>query len=167
LTLLFGLAAILLQTTALPALLGKSLELNLLFGMTIWMAFYKKQLDGVLLSFLLAFGQGAMSGVPSGIYLFAGMSLYLLCWFLRDRFAPKSLFGQFGFAMALGIFYKAVLLFTLGIFVDRNFFKAQPLWLAGLEILLNAAFAPLIFLVFNRLKGFYDLFPDVVQPRRG
>jgi len=167
LAILFGLAAILLQTTALPSLLGTELELNLLFGMFIWLAFYKKTVDGVILTFLLAFGQGAMSGTLSGIYILAGMSLYLLCWFLRDRFAPKSLFGQFMFALGLGVFYKMVLLFALELFVDRNYFRVQPFLFICLEILLNASFAPLIFLAFNRLKGFYDLFPDVVQLRRG
>jgi hypothetical protein len=166
-TIFFGLAAILLQTTAAHYIFGSRLEINLIFGTIIWLAFYKNLIDGALLTFLLAFAQGSVSGTPSGIYMLAGLSLYLLCWMLRDRFAPKTLAGQFLFALGLGAFYKLVLLVSLRLFVGRYFFIAQPVGMAFLEVLLNAFFAPLIFLVFNRIKGFFDLFPDIVQPRRG
>lgn len=166
-TIFFGLAAILLQTTAAHYVFGSRLEINLIFGTIIWLAFYKNLIDGALLTFVLAFGQGAVSGTLTGIYMLAGLSLYLVCWMLRDRFAPKSLGGQFLFAIGLGVFYKLVLLVSLRIFVGGYFFSAQPLGMACLEILLNAFFAPLIFLVFSRIKGFFDLFPDIVQPRRG
>ena len=156
-----------LQTTAAHYVFGSRLEINLIFGIIIWLAFYKNLIDGALLTFLLAFGQGAVSGTLSGVYMLAGLSLYLLCWLLRERFAPKSLGGQFLFALGLGVFYKLVLLLALKIFVTGYFFSAQPMSMAGLEILLNAFFAPLIFLFFSRVKGFFDLFPDIVQPRRG
>jgi rod shape-determining protein MreD len=167
LTLLFGVFALLLQTTALHALFGNKLEINLLFGMVIWLAFYKNLTDGVFLSLLLSFGQGALSGTLSGVYILAGMSLYLICWLLRDRFAPKRLIGQLVFSLGLAVFYKLVLLLAMEIFVGRRFLGIQTLSYIAIELLVNAFLAPLIFLAFNRIKDFYDLFPDVVEPRRG
>ena len=167
LTILFGLSAIFLQTTVLHSIFKERIEFNLVFGMIIWLSFYKKTLDGVLLCFLLAFAQGALSGVLSGVYMTAGMSLYLVCWLLRDRFTPRSLSGQFLFALGLYIFYKMIVLLLLQIFAGGGYFRIQPVSCLMLEVFLNAFFAPLVFLVFNRLKNFYDLLPDVVEPRRG
>jgi len=166
-TIIFGAVSVFLETSILPSLTGAKVELNLIFGIIIWMAFYKNQLDGAILAFILAFAQGALSGTLSGVYMFAGMSLYILCWFLRDRFAPKTLTGQFLFALGLGVFYKLVLLLALRIFVGRYYTGAQSFGFAFLEVLLNAFFAPLIFMVFSRVQGYFDLFPDVVRPRRG
>ena len=167
LTLLFGMFALLLQTTVLHVIYGNKLEINLLFGMVIWLAFYKGPTDGALLTLLLSFGQGALSGTLSGVYILAGMSLYLVCWLLRDRFAPRTLAGQMVFSLGLAIFYKFILLLAMEIFVGRHFLGIQNLSFIAIELLINAFLAPLIFLAFNRIKGFYDLFPDVVEPRRG
>jgi len=167
LVILFGLAAVFLQTTPLHSVLGDKLELNLIFGLIIWLAFYKRAVDSAILSFLLASAQGALSGVMSGVYLLAGMSLYLACWMVRDRFAPRSASGQFLFALAFAILYKLVLFLALAIFVGTGYFRAQPFSYVLLEILLNAFFAPLIFILFDQFKGFFDLVPDLVEPRRG
>jgi rod shape-determining protein MreD len=166
-TILFGLAAIFLQTTFLHSLFGDKIEINLIFGLIIWLAFYKKAVDSALLSCLLAFLQGTMSGVMSGVYMLAGMSLYLACWMVRDRFAPRSISGQFLFALAFAILYKLVMFLSLEIFVGTGYFRSQPFPYVLLEILLNAFFAPLIFMIFDRFKGFFDLVPDMVELRRG
>lgn len=168
LTASFGLAAVFLQTTLLHDIFKEKVELNLVFGMIIWLSFYKRTLDGALLSFLLAFAQGAVCGTLSGVYMTAGMSLYLMCWLLRDRFTPRSLGGQFLFALGLSVFYKLVLIILLMVFTGgQGYFQAQRFSYIIIEIFLNACFAPLIFLTFNRVKEFYDLLPDVVEPRRG
>jgi rod shape-determining protein MreD len=167
LTLLFGVAAVMLQASVVHAIFKGVIELNLVFGMIIWLSFYKRTLDGGLLSFLLAFTWGAMSGTLSGVYMTADMSLYLACWLLRERFTPRSLSGQFLFSLGLAIFYKLFLLALLEVFVGGEYYLIQPPGYIAAEVLLNALFAPLIFLLFNKLKDFYDLLPDVVKPRRG
>jgi len=167
LTILFGLAAIVLQTTVVHGLSGGKIEFNLVFGMIIWLSFYKKTLEGALLSFLLAFAWGALSGTLSGVYMTAGMSLYFICWLLRDRFTPRSLGGQFFFSLGLSLFYKLIVLLLLEIFVGKEYYRIQPLSFFITEIIVNAVFAPLIFLAFSRLKNFYDMLPEVVEPRRG
>jgi rod shape-determining protein MreD len=167
LTILFGLAAIVLQTTVVHRVSAGKIEFNLVFGMIIWLSFYKKTLEGALLSFLLAFAWGALSGTLSGVYMTSGMSLYFACWLLRDRFTPRSLAGQFFFSLALSIFYKLITILLLEIFVGREYYRIQPLSYIIPEVFINAFFAPLIFLAFNRLKDFYDLLPEVVEPRRG
>lgn len=168
LTALFGLAAVFLQTTVFHDIFKDKVELNLVFGMIIWLSFYKRTLDGALLSFLLAFAQGAVCGTLSGVYMTAGMSLYLMCWLLRDRFTPRSLGGQFLFALLLSVFYKLVLIILLMVFTGgQGYFQAQRLYYISLEVFINACLAPLIFLTFNRVKDYYDLLPDVVEPRRG
>jgi hypothetical protein len=46
---------------------------------------------------------------------------------LRARFAPVTGLGRFGFALAMGIFYKLVLVLSLELFVGGAFIRAQSL----------------------------------------
>jgi len=162
----FGLFAILVQATLFYSVFQGKIDVNLVFGLLIWIGFFKSNPEGVLLSFILAWLQGAVSGALSGVFLFAGMSLYVLCWILRARFAPVTGLGRFGFALAMGIFYKLVLVVSLELFVGGAFIRAQSLGYMLLEVLLNAILALLVFALFSRLKGFLDLIPEQVKPRR-
>ncbi len=167
LAVIFGLFAVVLQSTALHGIFGEKMEASLIFGLILWLAFFKNNPDGVILAFFLAYLQGAVSGSLSGIFMLAGMSLYLVCFSLRDRFAPRTAPGQFLFALGLGFCYKLVLLLALSIFVGADFLRVQTPRYFALEIILNAVLAVLIFSLFNRIKGFFDLIPELVEPRRG
>jgi len=163
---IFSLFAVVFQATVLHSIFQDNLEASLIFGLILWIGFFKTNPDGVLMSFLLAGIQGVVSGTLSGIFLFAGMSLYLVCWILRERFAPRTIIGQFGFALGLGIFYKSALLLALELFVGGSFFRVQSFGYFLLEVLLNAVLALLVFALFSRLPGFFNLIPEVVEPRR-
>ncbi len=164
---IFGLLAVVIQATVFHGIFGDRMDANLIFGLILWIAFFKTNPDGALLSFLLVWLQGAVSGTLSGIFLLAGMSLYLVCWLLRERLAPRSMIGQFAFALGLGVFYKLVLLLVFELFAGGTFFRVQPLGDFLLEVLFNAILAILIFTLFSRIQGFFDLIPEMVEPRRG
>lgn len=164
--LFFGLVAIFLESTVFPSLFQNKIHLNLIFGMILWLGFFKSNPDGVLISFILAWLQGVASGSLSGVFLFAGMSLYLFCWISRMRFAPRTTLGQFSFALGLGLFYKLILLATFELFVSGSFFRVQAFGYFFLEILLNAGLSLLVYALGNRIKGFFNLIPEKVEPRR-
>ena len=167
LVLLFGFLALFLQSAIFPMIFKDKLELNLIFGLIIWLGFFKSTIPGALFSFILAYFLGAVSGTLSGVYMFAGMSLYLICLFSRASFSPKNLSGQIVFSFLLFGFSKLILLLALELFIGRNYFRVQPIYYILLEIALNALIAPFIFKIFHKIKGFFDLIPELLKPKRG
>jgi len=167
LILLFGFFALFLQSAILPMMFKDKLEINLIFALIIWLGFFKSTVPGAILSFILAYFLGAVSGTLSGVYMFAGMSLYLICLFSRASFSPKNLSGQMLFSFLLFGFSKLILLLALELFIGRNYFRVQPIYYILLEITLNAIIAPFIFKIFHKIKGFFDLIPELLEPRRG
>jgi|GEM_PF-1766066 len=167
LVLLFGFLALFLQSAIFPMIFKDKVEINLIFGLIIWLGFFKSTAPGAILSFILAYFLGAVSGTLSGVYMFAGVSLYLICLFSRASFSPKNLSGQIVFSFLLFGFSKLILLLALELFIGRNYFRVQPIYYILLEIALNALIAPFIFKIFHKIKGFFDLIPELLKPKRG
>jgi len=166
LVLLVGFLGIFIQSKLLAPLLKDKIQLDFIIGLIIWLGFFKQEKLGAPMAFVLSFLEGVISGVYSGIYMLAGMSIYLLARFLRIRFAPQKPASQLLFVLIIIVFYKLLLIVFSGIFVSRNyFFSISPIYIL-LEGVINSIFAILIFMLFNQVKGFFDLIPEEVRAKR-
>jgi len=166
LVILFALLAIFFQFRLLAPILKDKLEINLILGLIIWLGFFKKETEGALMSFIISYFLGAVSGIWSGVYLFSGMSLYLFARLLRTRFSPLKIGAQLLFSWALAGFYQIFTLICAGIFVKKEYFSEISSGFLFLEIFLNGLFAVLVFYLFNQIEGFFDQIPEALETKK-
>ena len=166
LVILFALLGIFFQFRLMAPILKDRLELNLIVGLIIWLGFFKNEPEGALMSFIISYLLGAVSGVWSGVYLFSGMSLYLLTQFLKERFSPLKPGAQLLFSWGLVAFYQIFLLFSAGIFVKKEYLGEMGSGYFFLEIFINGIFSVLVFHLFNQLDNFFDRIPEALETRK-
>jgi rod shape-determining protein MreD len=157
LVLISGAAALVLQTTLLSTF-TRSLQMDFIFVIIVIVGLFKDPVHGSIWSAALGLMEDVLSGSMTGMYMAAGLCVFMAAQVIKERLSPEAPLSQFAIALALGVFDRAVLYILQGIFYPEPLALSWEL-IAHLSIgtVVNAALVPVFFFFMSRVPGFIQM----------
>jgi rod shape-determining protein MreD len=157
LVLISGAAAMVLQTTLLSAM-SRTLQMDFIFVIIVIVGLFKDPVHGSIWSAALGLMEDVLTGSMTGMYMAAGLCVFMAAQVIKERLSPEAPFSQFAIALALGLFDRVVLYILQGIFYPEPLALSRQL-IAHLAIgtMVNAALVPVFFFLLSRMPGFIQM----------